>query len=96
MATPKIKYSSQEIDNMSFDETYRTPIIQQKETPMAMKVTTVGTVSYIAVAPVGTAQSAAAWQVKKVDTTTGTVVTWADGDGNFDNVATDLTALSYS
>lgn len=62
----------------------------------AQKVTTVGTVNYIAVAPPGTLQSEAKWQVKKVDETTGVVITWADGNANFDNQATDLTALTYS
>lgn len=63
---------------------------------LAMKTTVVGAVTYIAEAVPGTAQSAAAWRVSKIDTTTGTVVTWADGNANFDNVATDLTALTYS
>lgn len=63
---------------------------------MAMKETVVGAVTYLAYASPGTSQSSAAWMCKKVDTTTGTVVTWADGNCNFDNVATDLTALSYS
>jgi len=38
----------------------------------------------------------AAWQARKIDTSSGVVITWADGDANFDNVATDLTSLSYS
>lgn len=25
-----------------------------------------------------------------------TIITWCDGNANFDNVATDLTALTYS
>lgn len=62
----------------------------------AQKVTTSGSVTYVAIAVPGTAQSAAAWQVKKIDDTTGTITTWADGDANFDNIATDLTALTYS
>lgn len=63
---------------------------------LALKVTVSGAITYVAEAAIGTAQSAASWRVKKVDTTSGTVVTWCDGNDNFDNVATDLTALSYS
>lgn len=63
---------------------------------LALKVTVSGSITYVAEAAIGTVQSAASWRVKKVDTTSGTVVTWCDGNDNFDNVATDLTALSYS
>lgn len=63
---------------------------------VAVKVTTVGSVTYVALAAPGTAQASANWQVKKVDTTTGVVITWAGGSSNFNQVATDLTALSYS
>ena len=63
----------------------------------AQKITVNGTTTYIAVAPVGSLQSSAVWQVKQI-TVSGndTIFTWADGNANFDNVATDLTALSYS
>ena len=63
----------------------------------AQKITVVSTITYIAVASPGSAQSAAVWQVKKIDeSVTGTtIITWADGDGLFNNVATDLTTLSY-
>jgi ABC-type Zn uptake system ZnuABC Zn-binding protein ZnuA len=61
----------------------------------ATKVTVVGAVTYSAKAPAGTLQSEAKWQVKKIDETTGIVITWADGNTNFDNIATNLSALSY-
>lgn len=64
--------------------------------PYALKVTVVGAVTYIGIANPGTAQATAEWQCKKIDTTVGTVITWADGNGNFDNTSTDLTALSYT
>ena len=63
---------------------------------MAMKVTTSGTVTYLALAKPGTTESSALWQARKIDATTGAVITWADGDTLFNNVATDLTALTYS
>lgn len=63
---------------------------------LATKITTVGTITYIGMAKVGSSEASAVWQCKKIDTTTGIVITWADGDAQFDNVASDLTALTYS
>lgn len=64
---------------------------------LAVKITVSGANTYVATAPIGTAQSAAAWQVKKINVSGGTTtITWADGNANFDNVATDLTALTYN
>lgn len=65
-------------------------------TPYAVKMTVAGAVTYIGKALPGTLQATAAWQCQKVDETVGTIITWADGNATFDNVATDLTALSYS
>lgn len=100
--------TEQYIQNLSWDERLQLLVFLQLESDgtnavkkqtslMATKVTEVGTTIYFAQAPIGTAQSAAAWQARKIDTSgSDTVFTWADGDGNFDNVATDLTALTYS
>lgn len=73
-------------------------IISEFADNYAMKVTVVDTITYLAIATIGTPQSEAKWQVKKIDTSVAgtTVINWADGNGNFDNVATDLTSLSYS
>ena len=62
----------------------------------AVKVTEVGAVTYLGKAKPGSSQASAVWQAKKIDGSSGTVITFADGNANFDNVATDLTALSYS
>lgn len=53
-------------------------------------------VQYIGKATPGTATSAAGWQIKRLDETTGTVITFADGDIQFDNVWDDRESLSYS
>jgi len=63
---------------------------------LATKVTVVGSVSYVGVALPGSSQASPVWKCKKIDETTGLVMTWADGNANFDNIATDLTSLSYS
>ena len=52
-----------------------------------------GTVLYVCSASPCSAVSDAVWQVKKVDATTGVKVTWADGDANYDNLATDLATV---
>ena len=62
----------------------------------ATKVTVSGLVTYVGKAAIGSAQASAVWQAKKIDETTGVVITFADGNASFDNVATDLTSLSYS
>jgi hypothetical protein len=65
-------------------------------TPMAIKITEEGTSTYIGFAVPGTAQATAEWRCMKVDESSGTVITYADGNQKFDNAATDLTALTYS
>lgn len=72
-------------------------MIEEAGNEMATKVTISGSDTYEATAPAGTAQASALWRAKKVTVSGGTTtVTWADGNANYDNVATDLTALSYS
>lgn len=65
---------------------------------VAKKITVDGDYTYIATAVIGTADSSATWQVYRIDTSVAgdTRFMWADGDDSYDNVATDLTALSYS
>ena len=63
----------------------------------AKKITVSGTTTYVASAPIGSAQASAVWQVKKIAVSgSDYLITWADGNSNFDNVATDLTTLTYS
>jgi hypothetical protein len=44
---------------------------------------------YIGEAAVGSATSSPVWRIQKVDTTSGTIITWADGNSLFDNVWDD-------
>ena len=56
---------------------------------------TAGT-TYICTAKPGTAEATAAWQIQKiVEAASVTTITWADGDGKFDNVAADRASLTY-
>jgi|SRR3989304_789933 len=103
----KTRYTPQAMQNWGFDDTFKVPtaeplgydgvnLTRNQADAVAVKITVVGSVTYLAIAAPGTPQATAKWQVKKIDETTGTVITFANGDSNFDNVATDLTALTYS
>lgn len=105
----KKKFSQDHIQAMSFDEALQVAVRmslgfdgansqRMNADALATKITTSGTSTFIAIAPPGTSQSSASWQCKQLDSSvSGTIsILWADGDANFDNVATDLTALTYS
>lgn len=55
------------------------------------------TVTYVGEAPLNSAESAAVWRIKKLETI-GNVfkVTWADGNQFFDNTWSGRTGLTYS
>lgn len=60
-----------------------------------LRLTTVGSVDYVGEAAIGTATSAASWRIKKVDGTSGIIITWA-GTGVFDQIWDNYASLSYS
>lgn len=62
----------------------------------ALKMVEVGSVIYLGKASPASATSDSVWQIKKIDQTTGIVITWADGNDLFDNVFDDYLTLSYS
>lgn len=97
MAAPNAqnKYPDQYILNKSYDEVYNTLVFQVFDPPRAIKMTESGTTTYLAEAPVGSSQASAVWRARKIDESSGMVITWADS-GNFTQVATDLTSLTYS
>lgn len=71
-------------------------VLKERNENWASKITSSGNYTYIAKAELGTAQADAKWQVKRIEVSgSNTIFTWADGDDKFDNVATDLTALTY-
>lgn len=56
-------------------------------------------VSYVGRAVPGTLDNDPDWQIEKVDQTTGTVITWANGNADFTNVwgaPGDVALLPYS
>lgn len=53
--------------------------------------------TYVGNAPVGSATSAAAWQISRIVISGNDVtITYADGDADFDNIWDNRTGLSYS
>lgn len=54
------------------------------------------TVTYIGSAVPGTAASAASWQIKKIDSSSGTIINFADGTSNFTKVWNDRASYTYS
>lgn len=67
------------------------------DTQLAIQIDTASsTLTYIGKALPGIATSAASWQVKKIDSTSGTSITWASGNSNFDKVWDNRASLSYS
>ena len=65
-------------------------------TQFALRLATVGDIDYVGEATIGTATSAALWRIKRVDSTSGTIIMWADGNASFDNIWDNRTSLTYS
>lgn len=108
MRNHPIENSEQEVLNKVYDKGSQTLKVlggeydgNELQNPIsgqvAKKIVQSGDYTYICSAPIGTSQASALWQCKRVYSSGGTVtITWADGDNEFDNVATDPTSLTYS
>jgi hypothetical protein len=53
-------------------------------------------VIYVGTADIGSTTSSAVWKIKKIDSSSGYVITWADGNADYDNVWDNRASLSYS
>jgi hypothetical protein len=51
---------------------------------------------YLGTAAAGADPAAAVWRIQQIDTTSGVVMLWADGNTQYDNVWNDRASLSYS
>jgi hypothetical protein len=111
MAAPNTKNSEQSVLNQAFNETYKAIVILQGEidgsgssllAPVSSQValrlddTTTANATYVGIAPIGTAAGTALWQIKKIDETSGMIITWADANSNFDNIWNNRASLTYS
>lgn len=54
------------------------------------------TITYIGEAVAGTATSAASWRIKRMDTSSGIIILWANSVTTFTNIWDNRAALSYS
>lgn len=104
---PQNKYPEQYMGNSSFDEDFGVNTVEslgfdgrglQRTLADSLTIRLVedGTTMYIALAKPGTATTDAYWQCIKLDTSAGVVLTYADGDADFNNTANNLASLSYS
>lgn len=50
-------------------------------------------VLYLCKAPIGSALASAVWQISRIDTTSGVIKQWCDGNALYDNAATDLVTV---
>lgn len=57
---------------------------------------TTANVTYVGKAAIASATASAVWQIKKIDETTGMMITWADGDASFNNVWNNRASLTYN
>ncbi|MEK7681031.1 MAG: hypothetical protein AAB348_03230 [Patescibacteria group bacterium] len=66
----------------------------------ALRLATDGNVDYVGEALAGILPDATGWRIKKIDSTTGIIITWADGsaglDKIWDNGVTSYTSYTYS
>lgn len=54
------------------------------------------TITYVGEAVPGTATSASTWRIKRLDSTSGLVVAWANGDSAFDKIWDNRASYTYS
>jgi len=104
----RTKRSSQAIDNFSFDEETLTKVVLPLEYDpsgatkrsvtgnLATKIVISGTDIYVGKATIGSSTASAVWQIKKIDTASDIIITWADGNDSFDNSMSNPASLSYS
>ena len=54
------------------------------------------TLFYVGEATFAAPTSSSTWRIRKIDTSTGVDVKWADGNSNYDNVWDDRASLTYA
>lgn len=54
------------------------------------------TITYVGYADIGSLTSGAIWKIKRLDSTSGLVVRFADGNANYDNVWDNRASLTYA
>lgn len=72
-----------------------TKILQQREDILRYDVAS-STITYVGYAAPGSSAASAVWKIFRLDTTSGIVKLYADGNTNYDNVWNSRAGLSYS
>ena len=68
-----------------------------EQAPLALQFdASASPVLYLGQAQPGTATSASLWQIMRIDTTSGVVITYANGSGAYTNIWNDRASLPYS
>lgn len=72
-------------------------IFNPYDSNQALRVDDVTTpnVVYLGYAEIGADDADPVWRVKKIVTTSGADITWADGDDEYDNIWDDRISLTY-
>jgi hypothetical protein len=65
-------------------------------TQFALRLATDGNIDYVGEAAIGADPNDAVWRIKKVDSSSGIIIKWADGNASFDNTWTGYAGHSYS
>jgi len=95
-SVPNLTITSLPSVTLSGSSITQLPEVVTRPVLYAKKITVAGSVTYTGQALPGASQLQPVWQCYKVVTGGGdTILTWADGDTNFDNVAMNLTTLIY-
>lgn len=68
--------------------------IENEESIRLDETSTINTV-YVGYAVISSITSDPVWKIKKIDTTSGADITWADGNNNYDNIWDNRTILTY-
>jgi len=79
-----------------FSKTDLSGVISAIEGEYTIRLVESGDTIYVGKAQIGSATSNNVWRIKKLNTASGLIVTWADGDANFDNIWDNYLTLSYS
>lgn len=101
---PETRRSDQAVLNRGFDEEFGViaveqlgydgqNLVRQRADSSAVRYDPAG---YIGYAAAGSATSDPVWQIVALDTTSGVIMTYADGDAAFDNVWDNRAGLAYS
>lgn len=62
----------------------------------ATRIAVDGLITYIGRAALGSSPAAKVWQIQRIDETSGTVITWAGGNDNFNEAWDNRATITYS